>query len=147
MPRTKAPAANTTRTGWTCASCGRQFANANQNHACKPSVPIATHFAGKPAWMREAFDAIAGALGKNVRIDGVAKGIHIAARSTFAGVTMTKTKMRVEFLLAHEVKSRRIVKLQRLGPTRIAHHIELTDRRGADAELATWLKASRDEHS
>jgi len=133
--------------GWTCQRCGRQFANANQNHSCKPAVPIDAHFDGRPPWMRGSFETIAKKLGRSIRIDGVAKGIHFAARSTFAGITTTKTKMRVEFLLSRVVKSPRIVKVQRLGPTRIAHHVELVDDGGADTELIAWLKASRDEHA
>jgi hypothetical protein len=96
--------------------------------------------------MREAFDELARTLGSSVRVDGVAKGIHLAGRSTFAGVTMTGTTMRVEFLLARELNNRRVVKIERLGPTRIAHHVALTDARGVDAELLAWLEASRDEH-
>ena len=133
--------------GWACPRCGRRFANANQNHSCKPPVPIATHFEGRPPWMRTAFESIAGKLGKSIRVDGVAKGIHFAARSTFAGLTTTKTKMRVEFLLGRVVTSPRIFKVERLGPTRIAHHVELTDAGDADGELIEWLKASRDEHA
>ena len=97
--------------------------------------------------MRTAFNSIAAKLGKSIRIDGVAKGIHFAAHSTFAGVTTTKSKMRVEFLLGRVIKSPRIFKIERLGPTRIAHHVELTDAGGADAELIGWLMASRDEHA
>ncbi|HUQ87093.1 MAG TPA: DUF5655 domain-containing protein [Vicinamibacterales bacterium] len=133
--------------GWRCPTCGRQFANANQSHSCRPPVPIASHFEGRPPWMRTAFDTIANKLGKSIRVDGVAKGIHLAARSTFAGITTTKTKMRVEFLLDRLVKSPRIFKVERLGPTRIAHHVELTEHGGVDAELIDWLKASRDEHA
>lgn len=137
---------STADAGWACPRCGRRFANANQNHSCRPPVPIATHFEGRPPWMRTAFDAIAGKLGKSIRVDGVAKGIHLAAHSTFAGINTTKTKMRVEFLLGRVVKSPRIFKVERLGPTRIAHHVELTEAGGADAELIDWLKTSRDEH-
>ena len=138
--------AKTDQTGWTCRKCGRRFANANQNHSCKPPVPIASHFEGRSPWMRTSFEMIAKKLGKTIRVDGVAKGIHLAARSTFAGITTTKTKMRVEFLLGHTVNSPRIVKVEGLGPTRIAHHVELTEAGGVDAELIEWLKASRDEH-
>lgn len=131
---------------WKCPRCGRRFANANQNHSCKPPVPIAVHFEGRPAWMRAAFDSIARTLGKSIRVDSIAKGIHIAAKSTFAGITTTRTKMRVEFLLAHEVTSARIAKRERLGPTRMAHHVDLTSEKGVDAELMSWLRTSRDEH-
>ena len=34
-----------------------------------------------------------------------------------------------------------------MNGTRIAHHVELTEAGGADAELIGWLKASRDEHA
>jgi hypothetical protein len=97
--------------------------------------------------MRTAFERIANKLGKSVRVDGVAKGIHFAARSTFAGVTTSKSKMRVEFLLGTVIASPRLCKVEKLGPTRIAHHVELLDARGADGELIAWLKASRDEHA
>ena len=130
---------------WTCPKCGRAFGREGQSHSCKPSVPIDAHFEARPAWMREAFDRMVKRLG-DVRVDGVAKGIHLAAGSTFGGVTMTRTKMRVEFLLAREVKSPRVVKLERLGPTRLAHHVELTSAEDADAELLGWLVASRREH-
>jgi hypothetical protein len=133
--------------GWICKRCGRQFANANQNHSCKPPVPIAAHFDGRPPWMRAAFKTIANGLGKSIRVDGVAKGIHLAAKSTFAGITTTKQKMRVEFLNDRVIKSRRVFKIEKLGPTRIAHHVELTDAAGADAELIAWLKQSRNAHA
>lgn len=110
-------------------------------------MPIGAHFEGRAAWMRSAFETIANKLGKTIRVDGVAKGIHLAAHSTFAGITTTRTKMRVEFLLGRVVKSPRIFKVERLGPTRVAHHVELTEAGGADAELIEWLKASRDEHA
>ncbi|HEX6163298.1 MAG TPA: DUF5655 domain-containing protein [Vicinamibacterales bacterium] len=134
-------------TGWTCPRCGRQFANANQSHSCKSPVAVAAHFEDRPAWMRAAFDRIANKLGDSIRVSGVAKGIHLAARSTFAGVRMTKDKMHVEFLLDEVVKSPRIRKVEKFSATRIAHHVELTDSRGADAELIAWLKASRDGHA
>jgi hypothetical protein len=133
--------------GWVCPRCGRQFAHANQSHSCKPPVPIATHFEGRPAWMLTSFETIANRLGKSIRVDGVAKGIHLAAHSTFAGITTTKTTMRVEFLLGRLVRSPRIVKVERLGPTRNAHHVTLTEAGGVDAELIAWLRASRDEHA
>ena len=97
--------------------------------------------------MQAAFKTIASGLGKSIRVDGVAKGIHLAAKSTFAGVTTTKQKMRVEFLADRVIKSPRVFKIEKLGPARIAHHVELLDAAGADAELITWLKQSRDAHA
>jgi hypothetical protein len=139
--------AKTARQPWTCPRCDRQFANKDQNHSCAPPVPVDVHFDGRPAWMRGAFDSIVRKLGKTIRVDGIATGIHFAVRSTFAGITTAGKKMHVEFMLAHEIKSPRIVKVEHLGPTRIAHHVDLVAGAGADAELLGWLKSSRDEHS
>ena len=112
-----------------------------------PPVPVEVHFEGRPAWMQGAFESIVRKLGKTIRVEGIATGIHLAARSTFAGITTAGKKMHVEFLLPDEIKSPRIVKVERLGPTRVAHHVDLVAGAGADAELLTWLKTSRDEHS
>jgi hypothetical protein len=112
-----------------------------------PPVPVGVHFEGRPAWMQGAFESIVRKLGKTIRVEGIATGIHLAARSTFAGITTAGKKMHVEFLLPEEVKSPRIVKIERLGPTRVAHHVDLIAGSGADAELVGWLKTSRDEHS
>jgi hypothetical protein len=112
-----------------------------------PPVPVDVHFDGRPAWMRGAFDSIVRKLGKTIRVEGVSTGIHLAARSAFAGITTAGKKMHVEFLLPEEIKSPRIVKVEHLGPTRIAHHVDLVAGSGADAELLGWLKTSRDEHS
>jgi hypothetical protein len=135
------------RQPWTCPRCDRQFANKDQNHSCAPPVPVDVHFDGRPAWMRGAFDSIVRKLGKTIRVEGIATGIHLAARSTFAGITTAGKKMHVEFMLHDEIKSPRIVKVEHLSPTRIAHHVDLIAGSGADAELVGWLKTSRDQHS
>lgn len=145
-PKPKAKA-KISRQPWTCPQCDRQFAGKDQSHSCLPPVPVGVHFEGRPAWMRGAFDSIVRKLGKTIRVDGIATGIHFAVRSTFAGITTAGKKMQVEFLLPHEIKSPRIVKAEHLGPTRIAHHVDLVAGAGADAELLGWLRASRDEHS
>ena len=147
-PKAKAKTApKKARETWICPNCDRQFAHPNQNHSCQPPVPVEVHFEGRPAWMRGAFDSIVRKLGKTIRVEGIATGIHLAARSTFAGVTTVGKKMRVEFLLADEIKSNRIAKAERLGPTRVAHYVDLAGGADADAELLTWLKAARDEHA
>lgn len=97
--------------------------------------------------MRGAFDSIVRKLGKTIKAEGIPTGIHLKARSTFGGITTAGKKMHVEFLLAEEIKSPRIVKVEVLGPTRVAHHVDLVAGSGADAELVGWLKQSRDEHS
>jgi Domain of unknown function (DUF5655) len=147
-PKAKAKATpKPARQPWTCPRCDRRFANKDQNHSCAPPVPVDVHFDGRPAWMRGAFDSIVRKLGKTIRVEGIATGIHLAARSTFAGITTAGKKMHVEFLLPDEIASPRIVKVERLGPARVAHHVDLIAGSGADAELVGWLKTSRDEHS
>lgn len=126
---------------WTCPKCGRGFGRKGQSHSCKAPEDA---FAGRPAWMRESAQAIAEAL-PGARVEPYSGGWHFAARSVFAAAKPTAKALRVEFLLDGEVRSPRVVKLERLGPTRLAHHVDLAG--PPDPELLRWLKAARDLRS
>jgi hypothetical protein len=42
---------------WRCPRCGHQFVTRNLSHSCA-RFPLARHFAGKPAFVREIFDRL-----------------------------------------------------------------------------------------
>ena len=119
---------------WRCPRCGRGFGRANQNHSCRAPTDA---FVAKPSWMRDAADALAKAL-PGARVEPYASGWHFAARSVFAAAKPMAKTLRVEFFLDHELASPRIVKLEKLGPTRFAHHVDLTG--APDEELLAWLQ-------
>lgn len=126
------------KAAWTCPDCGKGFARADQPHSCRVAEDA---FAGKPAWMREAAEAIAKKL-PGARVEPNAGGWHYAGKSTFAAAKPKAKALRIEFFLDGEIKGPRIVKVERLGPTRIAHHVDLTGQ--PDAELLGWLKTAHD---
>lgn len=121
---------------WVCPECGKGFARQGQSHSCKAAGDA---FAARPAWMRDAADAIAKAL-PGARVEPNTGGWHYVGKSTFAAAKPKAKALRVEFLLDGEVQSDRIVKLERHGPTRIAHHVDLAGQ--PDAELLGWLRAA-----
>ena len=124
------------KAAWTCPKCGKGFARKDQPHSCKAAEDA---FASRPGWMRDAAQAIAKAL-PGARVEPNSGGWHYAGKSTFAAAKPKAKALRIEFFLDGEVKSARIVKLERHGPTRLAHHVDLTG--PPDAELLKWLKAS-----
>jgi len=121
---------------WTCPDCGKGFARRGQPHSCKAAEDA---FASRPAWMRAAAEAIAQAL-PDARVEPNSGGWHYAAKSTFAAAKPKAKALRVEFFLDAQVESPRVVKVERLGPTRFAHHVDLVAM--PDAELLRWLRAA-----
>jgi Domain of unknown function (DUF5655) len=121
---------------WTCPDCSKGFARPDQPHSCRVAEDA---FALRPDWMRDAAQAIAKAL-PGARVEPNTGGWHYAGNSTFAAAKPKAKALRIEFFLDRELGSPRIVKLERLGPTRLAHHVDLTG--PPDAELLKWLKAA-----
>jgi hypothetical protein len=123
---------------WTCPKCGRGFGRAGQSHSCRPAAQA---FAGRPEWMREAAQAIADAL-PGARVEPYSGGWHYAGKAVFAAAKPMAKALRVEFLLDGQVGDPRILKVERLGPTRIAHHVDLTG--PPDPELLGWLRMAHE---
>jgi hypothetical protein len=124
---------------WTCPKCGRSFAREGQNHSCKPAPTLGSHFAERPAWMREVHDRVVKGLPRGVRVDPVGNGIHLAAGSVFAAVKPMAKSVRVEFLWEKPLVSPRIVKTEKLSATRYALHVDVRAAEEVDAELLGWL--------
>lgn len=124
---------------WRCPTCGRGFANTNQNHACRPAVPVDVHFDGRPPALRAAFAKVVKAL-PDAEVVANASSIHFRRERAFAGVRVKKDALDVEFLLARKVASTRILKMEDLGPSRKAHHVRVADPADVDTELVAWLK-------
>ncbi|MCA1812721.1 MAG: DUF5655 domain-containing protein [Halobacteriales archaeon] len=130
---------------WTCPACQRSFAHEGQSHSCRKGPTLDQHFGGKPPQLRKAFDRIVQELEDSgeVRVDPVAANIHLVAGSAFASAAPRKSGLRVEFLLDHEVRSKRIVRLEKLSATRLAHHVDVAGPEDVDHELLRWLRAAQ----
>ena len=73
---------------WTCPSCDREFGRAGTPHTCAPGISVDAVFAGKPAWMREAYDVVLARLQASgpVHEDAVTVGVFLKARRKVAEV-------------------------------------------------------------
>lgn len=130
--------------GWTCPKCHRSFKHANQSHSCKPAIPVEKHFEGRPPELKKAYDKLIKALHKRVPFTptGVASAIHLVGESTFAGIRLTKSVMRVEFMLSRPLEHARVFKSEHFSATRHAHHVEVHGPGDVDEELLNWLVES-----
>jgi hypothetical protein len=126
---------------WTCPDCGRQFAKQNQWHSCAART-VDDHFQGRDARLRNTYDALVFRLEEfgPVRVDAVQGSINLISRHHFGAVTVQKRALRLEFLLDEEIESPRIVRVQRLGPRRVAHSVKLCAPDEVDEELLGWLR-------
>jgi len=129
---------------WRCPKCGRAFARARQSHSCGRTA-VAAHFAGRNPELRTAFDRLTRALERTgpLRVDAVKTSIHLIAGRAFGGVTVTRESLRLGFLSARRIDSRRIVKQLTLAPDRIEHVVVINGPADVDRELVGWLTASQ----
>ena len=127
---------------WRCPRCGREFRNRNQWHSCR-IVSVGSHFEGKPANVREIYDALVAALEGRVgpiRIDAVAAGINFGGRAHFGGATPQRAALRVGFALARPVEHPRVVRREQVSSLLHVHAVKLAAPDDVDDELLNWFE-------
>jgi hypothetical protein len=129
---------------WTCPTCARTFAKGNQWHSCQVRG-VDSHFVGRPPRLKSLFDLLIRRLQQSgpLSVDAVKSSINLISVHHFGGVTVRDDGLRVGFLARDEIKDRRIVWTQRIGPNRVAHRIMIRSREEIDAQLLGWLGAAR----
>ena len=125
---------------WRCPHCGRQFAKPKQWHSCRVHS-VADHFRDKDPTLRRVFDALVRQLERSgpLRIDAVASTINLVSHHHFGGIAVSREHLRVGFILDHEVDDERIARRQRIGPRRVAHHVQVRSLSDVDSQLLGWL--------
>ena len=129
---------------WVCPTCGRRFRHANQWHSCQVTAE-SDHFDGKPAILRETYDALIAAMRErcpDVRVDSINTNIHFFRTYNFAGISIRNDRLNLGFQLAHPLANPRIVRSQPLGSNRVAHRVELRKPADVDSQLLDWLAES-----
>jgi hypothetical protein len=91
--------------------------------------------------LRRLFDVLVQKLEKTgpLRLDAVRTSINLISWHHFGGVTVRRDYLRLGFLARKPIKSRRIVRREVLGPTRIGHTVVIRDEKDLDAMLLKWL--------
>ena len=93
---------------WTCARCGRAFANRNQTHTCRPLVALDAHFDGKPPEVRAIFDRVVDLAERCGPVTVLPEGSRIAlqARMSFAALRPRRAWLDGHVVLTRELASR-----------------------------------------
>lgn len=131
-------------TRWRCPACGRELRAPGQAHACR-ARSIDEHFAGRPAPLREAFDALVAACLPEppVRVEPLRTTIHLTAGRVFATVTPRRDTLKVSVLLGRMVDDPRIARHEALSTSRHVHTLLLRGPAEVDDELVGWLREAQ----
>jgi Domain of unknown function (DUF5655) len=123
---------------WVCPRCQRTFASEGQFHS-HDLVDVDRHFAGRPAELRAAFDALVAALPADVHIDGLKTVIVLAARTTFCYVVVQRDRLSIGVFLDRALVSPRVTKVDHVSSGKVASVIEVRGPGEIDDELRGWL--------
>jgi hypothetical protein len=135
---------------WTCAACGRAFANRNQSHACGRHE-LARHFDGRPGEVRRIFDAFRAMLEGFGPVIVLPEKSRIAfqVRMSFAQLTVRRLWVNGHFVLARRIEDPLFARIDTISPRNHVHHFRL-DRADEVERLAAYAREAyavgRQEH-
>jgi hypothetical protein len=145
-PRRSAPeAADPFGDLWSCPRCGRRFANRNQSHACGRWT-LDRHLDGRPPKVVETVHrvlALARALGP-VEVIPEKTRIALAARMSFAALTVKARWVDGHVVLARRLESPRFTRIETFSPRNHLHAFRLAEPGDVDDEFAAWLAEAYD---
>lgn len=92
--------------------------------------------------MRETFDLLVASLKAfgSLRVDAVKTNINFISKHHFGAVMVRQKYLRLGFIADHEVENDRIIRTQRLGPTRVDHTVLVASPDDIDDELLAWYQ-------
>ena len=111
---------------WTCERCGRAFANRNQSHACGGST-LDAHFGGKPAVVREIYEAFLAMLERSGPVTVLPEKTRIAfqVRMSFAQLTVRRQWVLGHFVLARRAETPLFAKIETISARNHVHHFRI----------------------
>jgi Domain of unknown function (DUF5655) len=126
---------------WTCPECGRAFARPNQTHTCRPLVALESHFAGRPALVREIFDRVVELASRCGPVTVLPEGtrIALAARMSFCALMPRRAWVDGHVVLARRLESPRFRRIETFGPRNHLHAFRVSSVDEVDDEVAGWL--------
>ena len=125
---------------WTCPACARRFAKKNQWHSCD-THKVEHHLRRAHPRVIQAYDQLVSRLRKlrSLRIDAVKSSINLASRYHFGGVAIKRNYLRIGFLAEEIIDDERIVRVEKVGPRRIAHTVIVRSPDDLDDTVMGWL--------
>ena len=125
---------------WRCSTCGREFANRNQSHACG-TYELEAHFRGKSKDIRALFDRVVAtieAIGP-VRILPEKTRIAFQTRMSFAQITPRQRWLDGHVVLARRLPSARFRRIETFSPRNHLHAFRLMSESDIDDEFRAWM--------
>ena len=125
---------------WRCPTCRRRFANRNQSHACGRH-DLQSHFAGKPAAIRELYDVLVAAIREVGPVIVLPEKTRIAfqVRMSFAVAMPRMAWIDGHLVLARRVEHARFRRVETFSPRNHLHAFRLERPEEIDAEFRGWL--------
>ena len=126
---------------WTCARCGRRFANRNQSHTCAAPTTVEHHLAGKPPHVRAIVERLIEVTGENGPFDVIPEKTRIAffMRMSFAALMVRRRWVDAHVVLARRLEHPRFTKVITYGPRNHEHDFRVHCVDEVDHEVAAWL--------
>jgi hypothetical protein len=110
-------------------------------HSCR-RFPLKQHFEGKPRG-RLLYEKLKLAVRKQIgafKIESLECCIHFVRNFTFLAVKILKNKIRVDFTLSRNIKSKRVTKFLQMSPHRYLLVVDMVDENEIDGELVKWIQ-------
>jgi Domain of unknown function (DUF5655) len=125
---------------WSCAKCGRQFANKNQRHFCS-DVRLKSHFEGKPPETRRLYNAFLTAVRLHGPVLVLPEKTRIAfqVRMSFAALMTRRGYLRGHLVLAERRENACFLKIETISPRNHVHSFELRDVRQLAGDLEGYI--------
>src|ERR671923_2369546 len=111
------------RAGWRCPTCGRRFRQRTREHSCDVR-PLAAHLDRASPAVKELATVVLDTIGEigPHAVVPVKTMIVVRAASNFAGLVLRRNSVDVGFFLPRMLSNARIHKIEKLGPSKYAHH-------------------------
>jgi hypothetical protein len=126
---------------WACPACGRQFANRNQTHTCRPLGDLDRHFDGKDPAVRATFDRIVDVVRARGPVIVLPETTRIAlqVRMSFAALMPRRRWLDGHVVLARRLESPRFRRVEVYSPRNVVHLFRLHGPADVDDVVAAWL--------
>lgn len=127
---------------WSCAACGRRFANRNQTHTCARLGDLDAWFVGRVPEMRAIFDAVLAAIRALGPVTVLPEKSRIAfqTRMSFAQLTPRRAWVDGHVVLARRLEHPRFRRIDSISAKNHVHHFRLASPAEVDDEVRSWLR-------
>lgn len=91
--------------------------------------------------MRKTYDTLVGRLKElgPLRVDAVKSSIDLVSKYHFGAVSVRPDHLRLGFISDHEIEHERIIRTERVGPSRVGHSVKLSSPEDVNSQLIEWL--------